>query len=58
MDLDLCNYQENKYNSRINSSVNYKIVINSPKVHLGIKMQHEEVGHKNRIIFNYKNHLV
>jgi hypothetical protein len=32
----------------------YKIVINSPEVHLGIKRQHAEVGHKNLIIFSYK----
>jgi hypothetical protein len=32
-------------------------VINSPKVHFGIKRQPAEVGHKNLIIFSYKNHL-
>jgi hypothetical protein len=37
--------------------VNYKIVINSPEVHLGIAKQHAEVGHKNIIIFGYKNYL-
>jgi hypothetical protein len=46
-----------KHNSRINTSDNYKIVINSPEVHFGIKRQHAEVGHKNIIIFSYKNHL-
>jgi hypothetical protein len=34
-----------KHTSKINTSDNYKIVINS------------EVGHKNIIIFSYKNHL-
>jgi hypothetical protein len=48
---------KNKHISRINISGNYKIVINSPKVHFGIKIQHPEVGHKNLIIFSYKNHL-
>jgi hypothetical protein len=43
--------------SRINIYDKYKIVINSPKVHLGIKRQHAEVGHKNLIILSYKNHL-
>jgi hypothetical protein len=46
-----------KYISRINIFVKYKIVINSREVHLGIKRQHAEVGHKNLIIFSYKNHL-
>jgi hypothetical protein len=57
MDLDLCNYKENKHISRINICVNYKIVINSPHVHFGTTRQHAEVGHKNLIIFSYKNHL-
>jgi hypothetical protein len=42
---------------RINTYVHSKIVISSPEVCLGIKRQHAEVGHKNIIIFNYKNHL-
>jgi hypothetical protein len=46
-----------KHISRINISDNYKIVINSPEAHFGIKRQHEEVGHKNLTIFSYKNHL-
>jgi hypothetical protein len=32
-------------------------MINSPEVYVGIKRPHEEVGHKNIIIFSYKNHL-
>jgi hypothetical protein len=42
---------------RINTSDNSKIVIKSPKVQLGITRPHAEVGHKNIIIFSYKNHL-
>jgi hypothetical protein len=57
MNLDLCNYKENKHISRINISDNYKIVINSQEVHFGIKRQDAKVGHKNLIIFIYKNHL-
>jgi hypothetical protein len=49
--------KKNKHISRINISGNYKIGINSPKVYFGIKRQHAEVGHKNLIIFIYKNHL-
>jgi hypothetical protein len=49
--------KKNKHISRINISVNYKIVINSPEVYFGITRQHAEVGHKNLIIFIYKNHL-
>jgi hypothetical protein len=48
---------KNKHISRINISGNYKIVINSPEVYFGISKQHAEVGHKNLIIFSYKNHL-
>jgi hypothetical protein len=36
MDLELCNYKEKKHISRTNTSVNYKIVINSPEVHFVI----------------------
>jgi hypothetical protein len=43
--------------SRINISDNYKIAINSPEVHFGIKRQYAEVGHKNIVIYSYKNHL-
>jgi hypothetical protein len=32
-------------------------MINSPEVYLGITRQLAEVGHKNIIIFSYKNHL-
>jgi hypothetical protein len=46
-----------KHISRTNTYVNYKIVINSPEVYLGITIQHAEDGHKNIIIFIYKNHL-
>jgi hypothetical protein len=46
-----------KHISRINIYNKYKIVINSPEVHFGLKRQHAEVGHKNIIIFSYKNHL-
>jgi hypothetical protein len=42
---------------RINTSDNSKIVIKSPEVQLGITRPHAEVGHKNIIIFSYKNHL-
>jgi hypothetical protein len=49
--------KKNKHISRINISVNYKIRINSPEVHFGIARQHAEVGHKNLLIFIYKNHL-
>jgi hypothetical protein len=41
-----------KHNSRINISVNYKIVINSPEVCFGIKRQCAKVGCKNLIIFS------
>jgi hypothetical protein len=49
--------KKSKHISRINISDNYKIVINSPEVHFGIKRQHAESGHKNLIILSYKNHL-
>jgi hypothetical protein len=32
MELELCIFKENKHNSRINISGNYKIVINSPEM--------------------------
>jgi hypothetical protein len=32
-------------------------VIDSPGMYLGIKRPHAEVGHKNIIIFGYKNHI-
>jgi hypothetical protein len=32
-------------------------VINSSEVYLDIKRPYAEVGHKNIIIFSYKNHL-
>jgi hypothetical protein len=49
--------KRNKHISRINMSGNYKILNNSPGVYFGIKRQHAEVGHKNIIIYSYKNHL-
>jgi hypothetical protein len=49
--------KKNKHIPRINIFDNYKIGINSPEVYFGIKRQHAEVGHKNLIIFCYKNHL-
>jgi hypothetical protein len=49
--------KKNKHNSRINISVNYKIVINSPGVFFGIKRQYEQVELKNINIFSKKNHL-
>jgi hypothetical protein len=57
MNLVLCKYQENKHISGINISGHHKIVITSPEVYFGITRQHAEVGHKNIIIFGYKNHL-
>jgi hypothetical protein len=50
--------KKNKHNSRINISDNYKIIINSPEVHFGIKRQQAEVGHKNLIILSQKKSLV
>jgi hypothetical protein len=41
---------KNKPNSRINISDNYKIVINSPEVWFGIKIQCAKVGCKDLII--------
>jgi hypothetical protein len=49
--------KKNKHKPRINISVNYKIVINSPEVCFGIKRQCAQVGCKNLIIFSQKNHL-
>jgi hypothetical protein len=46
-----------KPNSRIITSSNYKIVINSPEVCFCIKRQCAKVGCKTLIIFIYKNHL-
>jgi hypothetical protein len=42
---------------RINTFDHTKILINSPEVQLGITRPLAEVGHKNIIIFSYKNHL-
>jgi hypothetical protein len=33
------------------------MMINSPEVGFDITKQHAQVGHKNRNIFSYKNHL-
>jgi hypothetical protein len=46
-----------KHVSRINIYDNYKIVVNSPEVNLGITRSHAEVEHRNLIIFSYNNHL-
>jgi hypothetical protein len=46
--------KNNKHNSRINISVNFKIVINSSEVFFEIKSQYEEVGCKNLIILSTK----
>jgi hypothetical protein len=46
--------KKNKHNSRINISVNYKIVINSPEVCFGIKRQCAKVGCKNLLILARK----
>jgi hypothetical protein len=43
--------------SRIITSGQSKIVINSSGVYLGITRQHAQVGNKNINIFGYKNHL-
>jgi hypothetical protein len=42
---------------RINIYDKPQIMINSPEVCFGITRQHAQVGHKNIISFNYKNHL-
>jgi hypothetical protein len=34
-----------------------KIMVNSPKMHFGIKLHYPEVGLKNNYILSYKNHL-
>jgi hypothetical protein len=39
--------KKNKHNSRINTSVNYKVVINLPEVCFGIKRQCAKLGYKN-----------
>jgi hypothetical protein len=49
--------KKSKHISKINISDDYKNVINSPDVYFGITRPHAEVGHKNLIIFSYKNHL-
>jgi hypothetical protein len=46
-----------KHISRINIYDNHTIVIISPEVYFVITRQHAKVGHKNIIIFGYKNHL-
>jgi hypothetical protein len=42
---------------KINTSDHLQTVINSPEVQLGITRPHAEVGHKNIIVFSYKNHI-
>jgi hypothetical protein len=46
-----------KHISKINTSDNHKIVVNSPEVWFGTTRQHAKVGHKNINTFGYKNHL-
>jgi hypothetical protein len=41
----------------MNTSDHPKTVIKSPEVHLGIKRQNAQVGHRNINICSYKNHL-
>jgi hypothetical protein len=41
----------------INIAVKPKIMINSQEVCFDMTRQHAPVGHKNIIIFSYKNHL-
>jgi hypothetical protein len=48
---------ENMHKLRINISDHSKIVINLPKMYLGITRQYAQVGHKNINNFSYKNHL-
>jgi hypothetical protein len=55
--LGYANTLKIKHISRINIFDNYKILINLPEVHLGIKASHAEVEHKNINMFSYKNHL-
>jgi hypothetical protein len=52
VELELCNFKENKHNSRNIISGIYKIVNNSPEVCFGIKRQCAKVGCKNLIIFS------
>jgi hypothetical protein len=49
--------KENKHNSRINISGNYKIVINSPEVCFGIKKDSMQKLVEKISIFSYKNQL-
>jgi hypothetical protein len=46
MKLELCISKKIKHNSRINTSGDYTIVINSPEMHFGIKRQYAKVGCK------------
>jgi hypothetical protein len=46
-----------RHKTILNTSDRYKIVINSPEMHLGITRSHAEVEHTNLIIFSNKNHL-
>jgi hypothetical protein len=50
-------FKKIRHKTRFNTSDMYKIMINSPEVHLGIARSHAEVEHKNLIVFSYKNHL-
>jgi hypothetical protein len=55
-DLALLNYKGKHAYIKNKYFCHSKIVINSPEVQLGIARPHAEVGHKNIIIFSYKNH--
>jgi hypothetical protein len=41
----------------INITARDKIMVNLPEVHLNIKRQYPEVGHKNEFILSYTIHL-
>jgi hypothetical protein len=49
--------KEIRHKTILNIFDRYKIMINSPQVHLGITSSHAEVENKNLIIFSSKNHL-
>jgi hypothetical protein len=46
-----------RHKTRLNISDRYKIMVNPPKMNLGITRSHARVEHKNIFIFCYKNHL-
>jgi hypothetical protein len=51
MNLESCIFKENQ------AYFKNKSVLNSQGVYFGITRKHAEDGHKNIIIFGYKNHL-